>query len=235
MQIEQKTITSIEVAEMVDKPHNDLMKDIRRYISQFGEGNLSHTDFFTESTYLSDQNKTLPCYQVSKKGCEFIAHKLTGIKGTEFTAKYINKFHDMEEKIKSNLLEGISPELEAIIMQDKKLQIVVKHIQEVDNDLQEFKKDMPLLGLECDEITAVVKSKGVSCLGGKASEAYQDKSLRSRVYSDIYSQLKREFAVTSYKAIKRGKTDIAIEIIKKYELPFVLKEEVNSANAQMRL
>lgn len=39
-----------------------------------------------------------------KKGCEFIAHKLTGIKGTEFTARYINRFHDMEETIG----EGIS-------------------------------------------------------------------------------------------------------------------------------
>lgn len=33
---------------------------------------------------------------VTKKGCEFIAHKLTGQKGTEFTARYINRFHEME-------------------------------------------------------------------------------------------------------------------------------------------
>lgn len=46
MNLEQKTITSIEVAEMVGKPHNDLMKDIRRYILQFGEGKIPHTDFF---------------------------------------------------------------------------------------------------------------------------------------------------------------------------------------------
>ena len=34
---------------------------------------------------------------VTKKGCEFIAHKLTGQRGTEFTAQYINRFHEMEE------------------------------------------------------------------------------------------------------------------------------------------
>lgn len=32
-----------------------------------------------------------------KKGCEFIAHKMTGQKGTEFTARYINRFHEMED------------------------------------------------------------------------------------------------------------------------------------------
>lgn len=37
---------------------------------------------------------------MSKKGYEFIAHKLTVIKGTAFTARYINRFHDMEEELK---------------------------------------------------------------------------------------------------------------------------------------
>ena len=97
------TITSVEAAEWCGKKHNDLLKDIRRYISQLGEGKIPHTDFFNESTYVTEQNKTLPCFLVTKKGCEFIAHKLTGIKGTEFTARYINRFHDMEETIQKGI------------------------------------------------------------------------------------------------------------------------------------
>ena len=92
-------INSVEVADMVGKPHNDLIKDIRRYIVQFGEGNLSHSEYFTESVYISEQNKRLACFLVTKKGCEFIAHKLTGAKGTAFTVKYIERFHEMEGKI----------------------------------------------------------------------------------------------------------------------------------------
>mgnify|MGYP003377417998 FL=1 len=99
--LEQKYIDSREVAEMVGKAHNDLLKDIRRYCEQLGQGNIPQSDFFTESTYQNSQNKTMPCYLVTKKGCEFIAHKLTGTKGTEFTAKYINRFHDMEEEIQN--------------------------------------------------------------------------------------------------------------------------------------
>ena len=92
----EKSITTLEVAEMVEKPHNDLLKDIRRYVEQLGEGSFSQSDFFTESTYQNSQNKIQPCYLVTKKGCELIANKLTGTKGTIFTAKYVNKFHDME-------------------------------------------------------------------------------------------------------------------------------------------
>lgn len=92
-------LTSMEVAQMVGKQHGDLLKDIRRYTAQLGEGKIPSSDFFTESTYQNSQNKTMPCYMVTKKGCEFIAHKLTGQKGTEFTAKYINRFHEMEQEL----------------------------------------------------------------------------------------------------------------------------------------
>ena len=91
------TITSMEAAEWCGKKHNELLKDIRRYIGQLGEGKIPHTDFFQEATYTTEQNKTLPCFLVTKKGCEFIAHKMTGQKGTEFTARYINRFHEMED------------------------------------------------------------------------------------------------------------------------------------------
>lgn len=101
-QIEQ-TISSIEVAEMVEKGHKELLRDIRRYCEQLGESKIALTDFFTESTYRTSQNKEMPCYNVTKKGCEFIAHKLTGVKGTEFTAKYINRFHDMEDTIRQGI------------------------------------------------------------------------------------------------------------------------------------
>lgn len=91
-----QSISSLEVAEMVGKKHNELLKDIRRYVKQLGEGKIPHTDFFSESSYVTDQNRKVPCYLVTKKGCEFIAHKMTGTKGTVFTARYINRFHDME-------------------------------------------------------------------------------------------------------------------------------------------
>ena len=92
-------ITSMEVAQMVGKDHSKLLKDIRRYSEQLAEAKIGLGDFFSESTYLDANNQSRPCYLVTKKGCEFIAHKLTGQKGTEFTARYINRFHEMERDL----------------------------------------------------------------------------------------------------------------------------------------
>lgn len=106
----EKTLTSMEVAEMVGKEHRKLMRDVRRYISQINETNLglvdeskiALADFFRENTYKDSKGELRPCYDITKKGCEFIAHKLTGVKGTAFTAQYINRFHDMEDAIKEH-------------------------------------------------------------------------------------------------------------------------------------
>lgn len=71
-------------------------------------------------------------------------------------------------------------------------------------EVTKLKTDMPLYGCEIDEVQQHVKRKGVQCLGGKDSEAYADGSIRSQVYKDIYSQLKREYGcVSTYKSIKR--------------------------------
>lgn len=230
--LEQKYIDSREVAEMVGKPHNDLLKDIRRYSEQLGQGNISQSDFFTESTYRNSQNKEQPCYLVTKKGCEFIAHKMTGVKGTEFTARYINRFHEMEEHLETKkpmtAMEMIKLQSQALVEVDEKL-------DNLTTDFEKFKLEMPLLGVDMDEVTHAVKSKGVDIMGGKESLAYQNKSLRQQVYKDIYRQLKYQFNVQSYKALSRNQLQKAIEIVGTYEPPVFLKDSIDAENSQIRI
>lgn len=102
----EKTISSLEVAEMVGKQHKNLLADMRGYVEELGQLKIQPSDFFKENTYQNSQNKTMPCYDITKKGCEFIAHKLTGIKGTKFTALYINRFHEMEDYVKKESTEN---------------------------------------------------------------------------------------------------------------------------------
>ena len=141
------TITSMEVAEMVEKRHGDLVRDIKKYSKYIEESNnelgvrkneqsskedessdlkrevaednqlkieavksnqrknafvedgfIDLDEFWTDSTYLDKKGESRLCYNITKKGCEFIAHKCTGKKGVVFTARYINRFHELEEK-----------------------------------------------------------------------------------------------------------------------------------------
>lgn len=119
---DKTTITSLEVAEMVGKDHRKLLRDIRRYCEQLNETKIGLVDFFLESTYKDSKGETRPCYLVTKKGCEFVAHKLTGTKGTEFTARYINRFHEMEQELKPKLPQTYLEALKQLVESEEEKQ-----------------------------------------------------------------------------------------------------------------
>lgn len=104
--LRKSTITTLEVAEMMEVPHSDLLKklegrkDRKGYIQILGEGQMSVTDYFVKSSYLTAQNKEMPCYEVTKLGCDFLANKSTGEKGVLFTARYVKRFYELENEKK---------------------------------------------------------------------------------------------------------------------------------------
>lgn len=107
-------------------------------------------------------------------------------------------------------------------------------VEKVEDKIDSLENDMPLYGCEIDEIQKHVKRRGVDILGGKKSEAYHDRSIRSLVYSDIYCQLKREYGcVSSYKSIKRKYIADVHEFIDCYVAPVFLREQIADVNAQM--
>lgn len=103
--VAQETLTDIvgidsrTVAEWTGKEHKSLMRDIRQYTEFLKGTDLCSTDFWQETTYTASNGKENPCYMITKKGCEFIQHKMTGQKGAVFTAKYINYFWEQGERL----------------------------------------------------------------------------------------------------------------------------------------
>lgn len=104
LHVAELTLSSLEVAEILPKRHTDLLRDIEKYSNYLEssiERNFALNEFWQESTYKDKIGRTLKCYQITKKGCEFLAHKMTGKKGAIFTATYINRFHEMEEQLQA--------------------------------------------------------------------------------------------------------------------------------------
>lgn len=137
------------------------------------------------------------------------------------TGNYSAKPMTTEEKIK--LLAQGNTEL-------------AERVDRVEDKIGSLENDMPLYGCEIDEVQKLVKRKVVSILGGKDSEAYADRSIRSQTFKDIYCQLKREFGcVATYKSIKRRYIDNVREFIDGYSAPMALSEQISGANAQMNI
>lgn len=101
----QPTLDSREIAKMIGKRHRDLIRDIRRYISDMTpSAKLRPAQFFIESNYKDANGQFRPCYLLTKQGCEFVANKLTGKKGTIFTATYVSLFNEYEAEHNGKLI-----------------------------------------------------------------------------------------------------------------------------------
>lgn len=142
-------------------------------------------------------------------------------------------FIAIEKKYKRKQIPmTISEQIQLLAMGNVELN---QKVNNLDKKIEDLEYSLPILGIEIDRITTAVKKKGVECLGGKNSEAYTDRSLRGKVYNDIYRELKRQFGVSTYKAIKRNQCEVAVEVISSYKLPYVLASQVQFKNAQVNL
>lgn len=232
------TMTSLEVVDLINKfreeegneilkKHDDMLKSIRKEIELLGNAGIKGVGNFSESIYINSQNKKQPCYKMNKAGIMQILNKESALVRYK-TQQYIEA---LENKLKEPA-KILSP-MELLKLQYEVLEEQGQKIEEVKEDLKDFKADIPLFTVECEEISKAVKRVGTRVLGGHGSKAYNNKSIRAKVYSDIHRQLKREFDVNSYKAIKRKYLSEAIDIVERYNLTISLNEQISMMNSQV--
>ena len=158
-----------------------------------------------------------------------MAKEISMIQRTEKGKIARQYFINCEKKLKE--VKKLSP-MELMELQFKALKEQKEKIEQVENRVYKLEEDMPLFQIDCKEIQALVRKKGIEALGGYRSIAYNDNSLRGKVYSDIQQQIRREFGVLRYEAIKRSQLEMAKEIINNYKVPLVLENEIKLLNEQ---
>jgi len=118
---------SRDVAKMIGKRHSDLLRSIDGYVEILLNAKMRSVDFFIKNTYQDSTGRELPCYFLTRKGCDMVANKLTGEKGVLFTAAYVTKFEEMEKqlynsyKLPTNYKEALLQLVEQV-EQNEKLQ-----------------------------------------------------------------------------------------------------------------
>ena len=168
-QTEIKTISSIEVAKMMGKEHYEILqylegrkdKDDKTLVTGIiptleTEG-LQYQKYFIPSTYKAG-TREYKCYLVTKMGCELLGNKQQGEKGILFTAKYVERFNQMEQVLQ-NPYANLSPELQSIIVLDQKQQMLEQQVQTVQQKVNEIEENAKLDPAEYSLVSKRVSSR----------------------------------------------------------------------------
>lgn len=146
-----KTVNSKVVAELINKRHDNFMRDIRKYIASLGD---SSDEYFLEGSYTDAIKKSRFCYELTLKGCELISNRIPLDRGAQFKREYTKLFGETtKEDIKESKTEYTVEEVAQILgcsersvyrnIQSGKLEAVEKEIL-----IPQVKKLIPVKSLE---------------------------------------------------------------------------------------
>ena len=109
LQDEQAITTSLKVAEVFGKRHNDVLRAIENAISTVR--NFAQSEkAFVKAEYVDTTGKSNPMYYLNRDAFSFVVMGFTGEKAAEFKWKYIQAFNKMEQKLIELLAERKSAE-----------------------------------------------------------------------------------------------------------------------------
>ena len=86
-------VDSRDVAEMIGKRHDHLLRDINGYVEILEKSTapkIGLSEFFISSAYQDSIGRNLPCYLLTKKGCDMVANKMTRLNPLVSLCNYPN-------------------------------------------------------------------------------------------------------------------------------------------------
>lgn len=202
---EALVLDSREVAKMMGKEHKEILQYLEGRYDKNGKEKVTSiikvllsehvhlANYFIESSYKDASGKTNKCYLCTKMGCELLGNKMKGEKGILFTAKYVERFNQMEEALKSK--RPISYIEEAI----KEQQMQIKEQQVQIEDLTNMVTNM------CKGVKRIEDCVGIRSKTVFDYTSYIKRKLGIKRVNDDYENIKQcifyEFSVKRWEQL----------------------------------
>jgi len=189
----KQTMSSLEIAKLTGKPHNDVMKAIRAMEPSWEK--VSQGKFSLSSRKVEQPNggiREYPCYELTKTECLYVATKFND----EARAKLVLRWEELEQKQRSQMLQlpDFTDPAEAAIAwakeykEKKVLSIENKKLEEENIQLaaenQELKHDKNYLDL-------IMRSKALLTI----SQIAQDYGMSGKALNKQLAQMGIQYSI----------------------------------------
>ncbi|MFW8599016.1 Rha family transcriptional regulator [Enterococcus innesii] len=227
MQAIERTLTSNEVAVMVGRRHDQVLRDIAKIIEHLTDHKSVASDLFIESTYEDSTGRNLPNYLLTKKGCELYATRMTGSKGTQFALGYIDRFNEMESHIKEQALKIPTTPQEALQLMFQYQQDTSEKVDNVAERVTDLEENTVLSAGDYSYITRRINQR-VAEVGrgfGKVTN-----SQRGELHKDINSGVKKITGVSTRTQLRQKHFQKVLDYITDWEPSTATKTIVRQMN-----
>jgi len=155
----RQRMTSLEIAEVTGKPHNDVMKAIRKMEPawvRICEGKFSLTSRMVQQP--NGGTRKVPCYSLTKTECLYVATKFND----EARAKLVLRWEELEhERIaRQEKMSDLEIVCRALMIQKRQIEEKDKLIGELQPKAEYV--DNVLDSIDCMTMTQVAKGEGMT-------------------------------------------------------------------------
>lgn len=242
----QVVITTAQLAEVYGATTNNIKDNFSRNKDRFTEG--KHYILLTGQSLREFKNQAAESDLVSKNTSQLYLWTRRGasrhckILGTDKAWEQFDyleeNYFDRQEGKQQTLPLTLQQQIQTIAKGTdelyQKVDAVTGEVQTVKSELESLKNDMPVFTVDAKDIQNALRKKAIEVLGGKGSNAYNDKSVRSYAFADIQIELRRQFGVKRYDQIKHKDVPVALKIIEEYKPPIHIRDKIQDSNAQQR-
>ncbi|MGG1480477.1 Rha family transcriptional regulator [Bacillus smithii] len=220
IQNNQPVTDSLTIAEVFGKEHKHVKRDIENQISKLAEA--GEMDFiksnFGRINYQDSRGRTQEKFNLTEDSFTLIAMSYTTPEAMKMKVKFIQEFKRMREYIAQNKVTPLSKD-QALVTVLRTTADLVEETQSIKQEQHEIRKLVTQIDQKVEEQITLDHGEQRRLQKAVATKVYElsdDPQERSRLFREIYREIKDRFGVASYKDVKRKELQTALRYIENW-------------------
>ena len=134
-------MSSIQIAEIIGKLHKDVLRDIRDEAEKLAAGGIDGERKFALSSYLSEQNKELPCYNLTREGVLQLAARYDAVTRAKLIEMAMRSEQPRKAMTQIEILAGIAGEM---AKQEQQMLAIAGTVSSIQSSMQDMRNVIAL-------------------------------------------------------------------------------------------
>ncbi|MDD9331005.1 MAG: Rha family transcriptional regulator, partial [Bartonella sp.] len=142
-----QTMSSIEIAELCGKRHDNVMRDIKKTLEELNALKFEEVDF--SGYYLDSKGESRPCYNLPKRECLILVSGYS----TALRAKIIDRWQELEKQV-------ATPQMDLANALENPLTIKQLLLESI-NQLEDLRNEVSTLKPKAEALEGLKRSDGL--------------------------------------------------------------------------